>query len=105
MYPVRLTRLARAMATAKYSLEAVEQRAREELDGLGIDDPTAIFMHCFRMPNGKDYEFICTPFEAEDGRGIEIDTVSFEKGDVLTKGPLEGKRVSFPVPDSADRDD
>lgn len=102
MYEIHLTRLALAIAATKYSIEAVMHKAREELDSLEIDDPTAIMMHCFRMPGSKDYEFICVP---DDVDGIIVDTFSYVESDVFTKGPFEGKRVMLPTPDSFTNED
>lgn len=96
-YALRMTRLASAMAAAKYSVDSVKQRAREEVDGLGLEDPTCLFHHCFRMPGSDRYEFICLPDEG----GLVIDTLTFEEyGEPLTTGPLAGKRLKMAVPDT-----
>lgn len=98
-YAIHMTRLATAIATTKYSVEAVERVARQELLDLDIDDPTDIFFHCFRMPDVKDYEFICRP---DNDGAIVVDTVTYEQGDKLTKGQFAGKRLMTPRPDSED---
>lgn len=97
-YEFSLTRLAQAVADMRYSREAVERRAREEIDNLGLADPTALVMHCFRMPGRRDYEFICTP--DEQGTGFLVDTVSYEESGPLQSGPYKGKKVLIPTRDS-----
>ncbi len=97
-YAINFTRLARAIATTRYSLEAVEATARQELAGLeGLEDPTDIFMHCFKMEPDGDFEFVCLP--GAPGT-VRVDSVSFVAGDPLPSGPLAGKRLMMPVPDS-----
>lgn len=98
-YAIHMTRLATAIATAKYSVEEVEMVARQELGELDIDDPTNIFFHCFRMPGVKDLEFICRP---DNDGAIVVDTVTYEQGDRLNKGRFAGKRLMIPRPDSED---
>lgn len=97
-YEIRFTRLARVFAEAKYSLAAVEERARGEIAELEMDDPTALMMHCFGMTGTDEHEFICTP--DQQGTGIVIDTVTFEDMEPLRSGPMKGKRFQWPMPDS-----
>lgn len=98
-YDFTLTRLARAVADAKYSCAAVERRARLEIDGLGLEDgPAGLILHCFGMPSAEVREFICTPDER--GTGFVVDTVSYVEGDVIRSGPLKGRRLKMAVPDS-----
>ena len=73
-YALRMTPLANAVAEVKYSADDVKRRAREEVGGLGLEDPTRIFFHCFGMPDADHLEFICLP----DGDGLLIDTFTYE---------------------------
>ena len=101
MYAIHLTRLATAIATTKYSVEAVEATARKELDELDCDDPTQIFFHCFRMPTVQEYEFICKP---DHQGGIAVDTVTYEKLDEpVVSGPFKGRRLQMPRSDSEEQ--
>lgn len=95
-YEITLTRLATAVAETRYSVADVEAEARAEIDALEMDDPRSLLFHCFRMPTGTDYEFICTPTPT----GIQVDTASFEEGEQLATGPFKGKKVMMPQADS-----
>ena len=66
--------------------------------GLGMDDPTQLILHCFGMPGATEREFICTP--NKQGTGFVVDTVTYEEGDLVRSGPLEGKRTLISTPDS-----
>ena len=98
MYEVVLTRLACAIADVRYSRETVEWRARCEIDGLGIVDPTDLILHGFGIHAVENREFVYLP--NEQGTGFVVDTVSYEEGGPIRSGPLKGKRLQIAKPDS-----
>lgn len=100
-YPIKLTRIAAAVAATRYSVEAVIAKAREEVDECmenGLEKPEDLMFHCFDMPGAeRAYEWIVT----HDGEGgIEVDTASAEESDPIPDGPFKGRRLMIPRPDS-----
>ncbi len=94
-YTVKLTPLALGAVSAKSSAATLIERTRGEIAALMEDTlsaPLDLIFHRFAF---ADTEFICY---SRDGV-IEVDICS-EKTITLEKGPLAGKTVAIPVPDS-----
>lgn len=106
-FPIKFTKMAEAFARAKWSLPAVEERVRKEVDEFLVDcegGMNDLFMHTVfmeRIPEDgiKDETFfICFP---RDGI-LVVDIGLYDEGEVLKSGPFAGKRVMLPRPASED---
>jgi hypothetical protein len=95
-YAVKLTPLATGAVSEKSSAATLIEHTRgviaELVEGGTLSAPLNLIFHRFAF---ADIEFICY---SRDGV-IEVDTCS-EKTITLEKGPLAGKPVVLPVPDS-----
>jgi hypothetical protein len=94
-YTVKLTPLAIGAVSENSSSATLIEHTRGEIAELmenGLSAPLDLIFHRFAF---ADTEFICYP---RDGI-IEVDTCS-EKTITLEKGPLAGKTVAMPVPDT-----
>lgn len=96
-YEVKFTRLAEAFLGD--SKNVCEEKLRGELARDLPEDfyPPEIMFHCFKY-NSDDHNFIAKGRDTY----ILVDTVTFEETDPLPTGPLKGKRIQMPRPDSED---